>query len=395
MYPDDVVSARHFDQLGEDLVARHWTVSAYPSMRSCRNRSQYFKKNSIHNQIKYKRVWRPDFDQKSNFGRLANTFFMLIGWSFMIITGQFKAAHAVIIGTDPIFANLISIPLKYRYPNLRIIHWCFDLHPDASSVSNQLKSNSVVMRFVKKCMKLSYLKTDKIAHLGSCMKLRLKSYDIPDEKLFELTPWAINEPSKIEKADTEEREKLFGNAEIGVLYSGNIGKAHEIQLLIEFIRKLRHKTNIKFCFSLNTQSRKSVEELLKPEDININFCDMVEIGELPRRLSAADVHITSLKEGWEGIAVPSKYFGSLSVGRPTLFVGSRESSIAAWNIIYDVGWNLNHSNLDEVSRIFEHENFKKIVTTKHKKCFDTYHSHFSRKVIADRSNSILNAEIEQ
>src|SRR5262245_3258216 len=45
-------------------------------------------------------------------------------------------------------------------------------------------------------------------------------------------------------------------------------------------------------------------------------------------LSAADVHIVSLRPALEGLVVPSKFYGIAAAGRPTIFIGDKDGEIA-------------------------------------------------------------------
>jgi glycosyltransferase involved in cell wall biosynthesis len=49
---------------------------------------------------------------------------------------------------------------------------------------------------------------------------------------------------------------------------------------------------------------------------------------LAQSLSAADVHLVSLRPELEGLIVPSKFYGICAAGRPTMFVGDRDGEIA-------------------------------------------------------------------
>jgi glycosyltransferase involved in cell wall biosynthesis len=50
---------------------------------------------------------------------------------------------------------------------------------------------------------------------------------------------------------------------------------------------------------------------------------------LRETLSAGDVHLISLDAKVQGLIVPSKLAGILAVGRPVVFLGSEQNSIAA------------------------------------------------------------------
>ena len=54
-------------------------------------------------------------------------------------------------------------------------------------------------------------------------------------------------------------------------------------------------------------------------------------------LAAADVHLVSLLPALEGLVVPSKLYGVLAAGRPTIFVGDPDGEIARLIRDHDCG----------------------------------------------------------
>ncbi len=69
----------------------------------------------------------------------------------------------------------------------------------------------------------------------------------------------------------------------------------------------------------------------------MRFAPFADESAFQARLEAADVHLLSLRAEWSGIVVPSKFFGSLAVGRPVLYAGPADSEVAAWITQHDVG----------------------------------------------------------
>ena len=84
-------------------------------------------------------------------------------------------------------------------------------------------------------------------------------------------------------------------------------------------------------------------------DANIRFAGFADESELMLRLTAADIHLVSLRDDWTGTVVPSKFFGAIAVGRPVLFAGSPDSAIAKWITEFEIGWVLDDSADDRVA----------------------------------------------
>ena len=49
---------------------------------------------------------------------------------------------------------------------------------------------------------------------------------------------------------------------------------------------------------------------------------------LAQSLASADVHAVTMRAGFEGLLMPSKLYGILAAGRPTLFIGPKSSAVA-------------------------------------------------------------------
>ena len=81
------------------------------------------------------------------------------------------------------------------------------------------------------------------------------------------------------------------------------------------------------------------------EDSNVSFAGFADESQLAKRLSAGDIHMISLRSGWEGVVVPSKFFGSLAAGRPLLYTGTPNSAIKTWIDQYRVGYVVNNGNI--------------------------------------------------
>ena len=105
---------------------------------------------------------------------------------------------------------------------------------------------------------------------------------------------------------------------------------------------------------------------------------------------AADIHILSLCPGWEGIAVPSKFFGSLAVGKPVLYAGPEKSSIANWIREYNVGLVLTETNMKSIAeRLLELAENPDGLKTWQENAINAYEKYFSKKVVMDAWNSVL------
>ena len=71
---------------------------------------------------------------------------------------------------------------------------------------------------------------------------------------------------------------------------------------------------------------------------------------LRESLSAADVHLVSMGNEMVGIVHPCKVYGAMAVGRPVLLLGPRRSHIGVILSTHDVGWQVDHGDVDALVR---------------------------------------------
>lgn len=344
-HPDDVVSAQHYGDLCRDLVKKGWKVTTLPCNRGCRSEVLTYPKAEVWEGVTIKRVWRPKFRQASFLGRLANSIWMTLAWSLAALRHN---PDVLFVGTDPIFGVLCAVPWKWLRPKTQIVHWCFDLHPEAAVAAGMFRENSLPVRLLKPMLRRAYRNCALIGSLGPCMTGRLQQYG-PDLPIRIFTPWALSEPSSVVETDTQERREVFGHADLTLMYSGSFGNAHSYDLILALARKLRDHKGIRFAFSVRGNRVEDLRRAVTEADSNITFPGFAPLDRLEQRLSAADIHMVSLQEGYEGTVVPSKFQGAIAAGRPILFSGPPDSAVARWIEEFNLGWNLTESNLDAVA----------------------------------------------
>jgi glycosyltransferase involved in cell wall biosynthesis len=107
-----------------------------------------------------------------------------------------------------------------------------------------------------------------------------------------------------------------------VMYSGNHGVVHEYETLVALLRETRSVPELCFCFIGEGAWKKRLMETAETEAWpHIRFLPYQPKSFLQSSLSAADMHLVSLRTDMEGLSIPSKLYGALAAGRPVIFIG--------------------------------------------------------------------------
>jgi colanic acid biosynthesis glycosyl transferase WcaI len=146
----------------------------------------------------------------------------------------------------------------------------------------------------------------------------------------------------------------------------------------------------KLAFSVRGNREAELRKAVSDRDLGVLFVPFASEDKLAARLACADVHVVSLRPDWTGMVVPSKFFGALSAGRPVLFSGSRESSIARWIDTHQVGCTLNSDNImDTVVDLSRYAASPEEQAAMREKCFRVCQQHFSKRTQMEDWHSLL------
>jgi glycosyltransferase involved in cell wall biosynthesis len=177
---------------------------------------------------------------------------------------------------------------------------------------------------------LAWRRAEACVTLGSDMQRVLSRAGVEPRRLAVIPNWA---PAglDVQPAGTADalRKKWELVGKFVVLYSGNLGRVHDLAPLLDVAERLRAQPHIVFVFvgrgaQLATLQARTDERKLK----NIRFQSPQPRDQLATALSLGDLHLLTLLPGCESFVFPSKLYGIAAVGRPILFVGPPDCEIA-------------------------------------------------------------------
>jgi len=162
------------------------------------------------------------------------------------------------------------------------------------------------------------------------MEQHLINAGIPFHKMSHIPNWADGmqiQPAHCAANAFLELHSLKGN--FLVMYSGNLGAVHEFTTIIEMIRRTQSFSDMYFCFVGDGPQKRYLVQTVEQEGWERVFFLPYEVNErLQFSLSAADVHLVSLRSEMAGLSVPSKLYGIMAAGRPMIFIGPKQSESA-------------------------------------------------------------------
>ena len=160
-----------------------------------------------------------------------------------------------------------------------------------------------------------------------------------------IMPWPKDTANSLREA------RGWGPGELVLMYSGNMGLGHRIEEYLEAAARLRGDRSVRWVFAGGGIRRRDVERFREQTPgLNLELLPYVGAAELRAHLCSADVHLASLETSWSGCMIPSKIQGIFGVGKPVIYVGAQDSSIASWTRESGAGWVIPENDVEALLR---------------------------------------------
>lgn len=326
-HPDQSATSRMLSSLAFALSAQGMRVAVVAS-RQFHDGGERLPAREIRDGVEIHRIAGSGFGR----GRLAGRAIDYL--TFHSSAAGWLAAHArrgdvCVICTDPPFLS-VSASLALSLRKATMVNWVMDLFPETAIELGMLPRRSAGARISAALRDWSYRR----AALNVCPIGRMERYmrgrGIPRERLCVLPHWSDGSeifPVAREHNPLRREWGLEGKFVVG--YSGNFGRAHEFDTLLDAAERLKDQDDIRFLLVGDGQKRGHVEDEVRRRGLgNVVLKPLQPLEHLAESLGAADLHFVSLLPRLEHCIIPSKFYGILAAGRPTLFAGHPNGEIA-------------------------------------------------------------------
>jgi colanic acid biosynthesis glycosyl transferase WcaI len=243
--------------------------------------------------------------------------------------GLLRRGDTVVAKTDPPLISIVAaIIAKLR--GARLVNWLQDVFPE---VASHLGANPLPIWLDEQLKRLrdyslSIAQTNVV--LGTRMREHLEQRQIPSERIRIIENWADGD-AVIPKAvgSSQLRTQLGIDDKFVMGYSGNLGRAHEFDTMLTAAERLRLDEGIVFLMIGGGAKMEQLQSAVTAKQLpNFRFLPYQPRHLLSDSLAAADVHLACLLPQLEGLIVPSKFYGILAAGRPTVFIGDPDGELA-------------------------------------------------------------------
>lgn len=237
-----------------------------------------------------------------------------------------RRRNLLLVTTAPPFLPFLGY-LANVCTGLPYICLLYDLYPDIAIALGVIPQNHWLAKIWQHLNIGVWRKAKEIVVLSPSMKERIVNIcPEVEEKIHVIHSWA-NSEAIVPIAKQENWFALKHNLidKFTVLYSGNMGRCHDMETIIAAAKELKNEP-IQFVFIGGGAKRKEVmQEADRFGLTNFIFLPYQDKQVLPYSLTACDLSLVSVDAAMESLVAPSKLYPALATGRPVAVICSKDS----------------------------------------------------------------------
>jgi EAL domain-containing protein (putative c-di-GMP-specific phosphodiesterase class I)/glycosyltransferase involved in cell wall biosynthesis len=232
----------------------------------------------------------------------------------------------ILFVSEPPYLQTLGYLIKFFF-HTPYVCLVYDLYPDVTVALHLFPEHHWIVRLWNWVNRAVWSQAEAIIVPCQTMKARIVA-KVPElaDKITVIHNWA--DPTWIQPFTKQ--ENAFAQTHdlvepFTVLYSGNMGRCHDMDTVINAAWELRQDP-VQFVFIGGGPKRE--ECLQRVEALGLTNCKFLPYQDkqlLPQSLTACDLSIVSVDVGMEGLVAPSKFYSALCSGRPVAIICEKHS----------------------------------------------------------------------
>jgi colanic acid biosynthesis glycosyl transferase WcaI len=343
-HPDQSASSQLLSDLAFALAEAQRDILILTSRQCYDDPDARLPSYEVRGQVKVHRLAGTRFGRTALLGRSIDYFSFYVS---MVVTllKLARAGDTIVAMTDPPMIGMLARPIAWL-KGCRLINWLQDLYPEVALAVGTPFLTPTVVKIIKRFRDRSLRAADCNVVISTAMAEKVSTLDIKKERIQLIHNWVDDRVlSPIPAHDNPLRQAWALQDKFVVGYSGNLGRAHDIETILQASVELIDSQILFLCIGGGTQYDALKKATEKRGLMQLfRFMPYQSATDLSYSLSAADLHWVSHKPEFDGLLFPSKFYGIAAVGRGIIAITSGQSELAKLVSEYQCGLVIEQGN---------------------------------------------------
>lgn len=352
VYPPDPASVgQHMADVAENMARKGWDVVVLTPNRGYENHKEKYISWEVLNGVEVSRLSFTSFGKKNIILRLISQLLFLLNALFSSIF--IKKPDALLVTTNLAF---IIAPILKKFRKIPYLYWVMDLNPDQAIAAGILSKKSLTARLYNFLQYVVLKHANTVISLDRFISKNIENKNNRINRHIIIPPWPHEDHLVKEAAKVKDfkKEHGWGNKRI-FMYSGNHSLVHPLDTFLRASSSLKDTDDFLLAFIGGGLGKRQVNEYIQNHpELPIASLPYQPIENLNNSLTAGDVHLVSMGDKMAGCVHPCKVYGAMAIGRPILLLGNENNHIAEIINEYDIGWSVQHGDIDSMVKILKY-----------------------------------------
>lgn len=261
-----------------------------------------------------------------------------------------NSGDIIVAKTDPPMISLVGMAAA-KQREAKLINWLQDLYPEIAiefGVPFLIAPVRWLLFFLRD-MSLQAAVANVV--LGELPAKLILSRGARSDTVQIIHNWSDEEEIvPIAHADNTLRQAWGLSDKFVVGYSGNLGRTHEFLTMLSVSERFRHNDRIVFLVIGGGHQNDGLAYEVKARGLEQSFLFVPYQNRhvLKYSLGVPDVHWISLRPRFEGLIVPSKFYGIAAAGRPMISIGSKQGELGRLVEKHQCGFAIEEGDVDSL-----------------------------------------------
>lgn len=328
-YPDSSATSQILSHLAFAMAKRSFDIHVVASRRLRVGNELALPAKETVRGVSVHRTAIPDLAQLGLAGRAIEYAAFYPGAAVALLY-HVRRGDIVVAKTDPPMIAVVA-GLVARIRGAKLVNWLQDLYPEvAIRLGVPLVRGKIGVLLLK--IRDAILKSAAAnVAIGERMAEFIAARGVEVDKIRVIPNWADDEAiAPVPAAQNPLRNCLGLENAFIVGYSGNLGRVHEFETVLGAAHLLRREKHLVFLVVGRGVHVGALRERVHAEGLDdcFRFLPVQSRASLKYSVSLPDVHWLSLRPDFEGLIVPSKFYGIAAAGRPVISITAKDGEIA-------------------------------------------------------------------
>lgn len=336
-WPDESATAQMLDDLSLDLAARGRSVRIIASAQRYDDARAVLPPQGQRGAVEIVRVGGTRFGRSGLLGRAVD-YLSFARAARAALRAHIAPGDIVVAKTDPpMLGSVVHGAARAR--GARCVHWLQDVFPEIAVALRAFPGAGALASALRGPRDRAWRAADAVVCVSEGMRAIVLSRGVAPERARVIGNWADTDAIVPIAPQDNVLRAQWGLADRFVVgYSGNFGRVHEFDGMLDAAARLRDRDDIRFVLIGAGAQKAAIEQALHSRGLgNVQCRPFQARADLAMSLGVADVHLVSQRDDVEGLVLPSKLYGALAAGRPVLFLGPGGGEVARLIERHDCG----------------------------------------------------------